>query len=63
MYYLTVSADGKWVRSIGPVDAAQALKDWFDEESTGYKVTCRDSQSNPVTKAGLREVARHAQRA
>ena len=60
MYSLTVTVDGKPVRSIGPVEASQALRDWFAEEETGYRVECRDETGKPVTKAQLRVVARGA---
>ena len=60
MYILTVTVDGKPVRSIGPVDASQALRDWFAEEATGYRLDCRDEKGEAVTKAQLRIVARSA---
>ena len=63
MYHLTVTSGGKLVRSVGPLGAPEALKAWFDEETTGYHVQCRDQANQAVTKAGLREIARHAQRA
>ena len=43
-----------------PVLAPQALRDWFEEETTGYLVTCQDAKGASVTKAQLREVARRA---
>lgn len=60
MYHLTVTADGKLVRAIGPIGASDAMKAWFAEEATGYRVDCTDETGVSITKAGLREIARHA---
>ena len=59
MYILTTSISGKVVRTGAPVSAAQALKSWFDVEASGYVVACKDETGTAVTKAQLREVARH----
>jgi hypothetical protein len=59
MFNLTTSISGKVLRTALPVGASQALRDWFDQEATGYEVTCQDESGAPVTKAKLREIARH----
>ncbi len=60
MYILTTSTLGKVLRTGSPVSASQALKDWFEDEVTGYEVTCADQKGIPMTKRELREIARHA---
>ena len=57
MYHLKISADGKLLRSGVPVAAAQALRDWFKEETTGYDVTCHDEGGASVTRGQLRKAA------
>ena len=59
MYILTTSIAGKVLRTGTPLAASQALKAWFDDETTGYLVTCQDEKGAAVTKRELREVARH----
>lgn len=60
VYHLTVSTSAGVIRTHLPIQASQALKDWFSEETTGYFVTCHDQSGASVTKAQLRVVARHA---
>lgn len=63
MYNLTVTTEGpagRVLRHRPAVLAPQALRDWFEEETTGYLVTCQDEKGASVTKAQLREVARRA---
>ena len=66
VYNLTVSYDptGSNARTIQrphmPVSAAQALKDWADEEATGYLVTCKNGRGTSVTKSQLRDEVRRA---
>lgn len=60
MYILTTSISGKVVRTGAPVGASQALRTWFEDEATGYLVTCSDKKGKAVTKGQLREVARNA---
>ena len=59
MYTLTTSMSGKVVRAGAPVSASLALRTWFDDETTGYEVACKDAKGAAVTKGQLREVARH----
>lgn len=47
-------------RPIGPVDAAQALKEWFEAEVTGYHVTCRNETGAAVTRGELRAAVQRA---
>jgi hypothetical protein len=58
MYTLTTSISGKVLRSGVPVGASQALRDWFQDETTGYDVVCRNKKGATVTKAQLRDVVR-----
>ena len=60
MYILTTSVSGKVLRTGAPVGASQALRTWFDDEVTGYLVTCQDEKGVAVTKGQLRDVQRHA---
>jgi hypothetical protein len=60
VYNLTISTQGKVLRSSGPFSARQTLRDWFDGEATGYDVTCQDEGGGAVTKAQLRDVVRLA---
>ena len=60
MYYLKISTAGKLLRTGSPVAAAQALKDWFQEETTGYEVTCHDEGGASVTRGQLRKAAQHS---
>jgi hypothetical protein len=60
MYTLTTSVSGKVLRSGAPVGASQALRDWFQDETTGYEVVCRNKKGAKVTKAQLREAVRNA---
>ena len=66
MYNLTVLYDPTGSRALtvrrphGPVLASQALRGWFEEEATGYLVTCHDEAGASVTKAQLRDEARRA---
>jgi hypothetical protein len=59
VYHLKISAAGKLLRSGTPVAAAQALRDWFKEETTGYQVTCHDESGALVTRGQLRKAAQH----
>ncbi len=59
MYNLTVSTSAGVSRTGAPVQASQALRDWFSEETTGYGVACHDQSGASVTKAQLRNVVRH----
>ena len=47
-------------RPIGPVDASQALKEWFEAEVIGYHVTCRNETGAIVTKGELRAAVQRA---
>lgn len=58
MYILTTSYSGKALRSGTPVSASDALRTWFNDEATGYEVTCKDKKGAAVSKAQLRVVAR-----
>ena len=60
MYHLKVSAAGKLLRSGAPVTAAQALRDWFKEETTGYEVTCHGEDGASISRGQLRKAAQHA---
>ena len=60
MYILTTSISGKVLRTGVPVGASQALRTWFDDEVTGYLVTCQDEKGAAVTKGQLRDVQRLA---
>ncbi len=60
MYNLTIATAGKVLRPRPSVSAARALKDWHEEECTGYEVTCHDENGDLVTKAQLREAVRRA---
>jgi hypothetical protein len=58
VYSLTVSTPGRVLRVRTPVIASQALRDWFAEETTGYRVVCRDANGTLVSRAQLRAVVR-----
>jgi hypothetical protein len=60
VYILTTSIPGKVLRTGAPVGASQALRTWFDDEETGYLVTCHDEKGAEVTKGQLRDVKRLA---
>ena len=59
MYHLKISASGKLLRSSTPVAASQALRDWFQEETTGYDVTCHGEDGVAVTRGQLRKAAQY----
>jgi hypothetical protein len=59
VFHLKISAAGKLLRSGVPVAAAQALRDWFQEETTGYDVTCHDEGGASVTRGQLRKAAQY----
>lgn len=60
VYHLIISYEGKVLRTGAPVAASQVLREWFDQETTGYQVVCHDKKGSSVTKAELRAIARHA---
>ena len=59
-YSPTTSSTAAVARPLVPMAASQALRGWFEEEATGYLVTCHDESGVSVTKARLRELARRA---
>jgi hypothetical protein len=58
VYILTVAARGALIRTIETADARQALVAWFDEEATGYEVSCTDESGAPVLRGRLRTESR-----
>ena len=58
MFALTTSISGKVLRSGVPVVASHALRDWIQDETTGYDVVCRNKKGASVTKAQLRDIVR-----
>lgn len=57
MYTLTISTPEKLLRVRSPVSAFQAIRDWFEEETTGYLVACLAEDGTPVTRGQLRAAA------
>lgn len=60
MYTLTVANGATPLRPRPPASAFRTLRDWQDQETTGYQVSCRDGDGRAVTKAELRDAVRRA---